>query len=334
MVGAADGDQAGECQADLQTDLGLAGRVPRQADPPAGKPGQRAPLTATGPLPPMSTAGGPWPTAPAPTIPDRAGPPAPGAPGRGGPAALDETCPPAAGGERRTWRGPSGGTIVRGTGELLITLGLVVALFLAYELWITDVFQARTQSRLHNRLAATWAVPARPAAPAPPPPAPPLHPALGAGFAVLHIPRLGAGYAPVVVEGVGAEQLQEGPGHYPGTAMPGQIGNFVVSGHRTTYGKPFNRLDELRPGDPLVVEISDRYFVYRMTRSEVVAPTRLDVTYPVPEQLGKTPTSAVMTMTTCNPKYSAKTRLIVFGTLDKTVMKAPGVGVPFEPAEG
>jgi sortase A len=223
---------------------------------------------------------------------------------------------------------------VRGAGELLITLGLVVALFLAYELWITDIFQARTQSRLHNKLAATWAAPAQPATPAPPPPAAPPHPAVGAGFAELHIPRLGADYAPVIVEGVGEAQLQEGPGHYPGTAMPGEMGNFVVSGHRTTYGKPFNELDELRPGDPVVVEVSDRYYVYRMTRAEVVAPTRLDVTYPVPEQAGKVPTAAVMTMTTCNPKYSAKTRLIVFAKLDKTVMKAPGVGVPFEPVEG
>ncbi|WP_157734902.1 class E sortase [Pseudofrankia inefficax] len=236
------------------------------------------------------------------------------------------------GGRRR--RARIGGAVVRGAGELLITLGLVVALFLAYELWITDIFQARTQSRLHNKLAATWAAPARPAAPAPPPPAAPLHPAVGEGFAELHIPRLGAGYAPVIVEGVGEAQLQEGPGHYPGTAMPGEIGNFVVSGHRTTYGKPFNELDELRPGDPVVVEVSDRYYVYRMTRAEVVAPTRLDVTYPVPEQAGKVPTAAVMTMTTCNPKYSAKTRLIVFAKLDKTVMKAPGVGVPFEPVEG
>jgi sortase A len=116
--------------------------------------------------------------------------------------------------------------------------------------------------------------------------------------------------------------------------MPGETGNFVVSGHRTTYGKPFNRLDEMRPGDPVVVEVSDRYYVYRVTRSEVVQPTALDVTYPVPEQPGRAPTSAVMTMTTCNPKYSAATRLIVFSKLDKTVMKAPGVRVPYEPVGG
>ncbi|WP_052711110.1 class E sortase [Pseudofrankia sp. DC12] len=324
MAGAADGDQIGEHPAGRLAEPGLASRVPRQADPldgdrvaPAGSGAIElswpAPAAAGDVRPAAASAPSDQPTSPSPSPSPSPVPPAPG--GRPGGA--------------RT-----GGAVVRGVGELLITLGLVVALFLAYELWITDIFQARTQSRLHNKLAATWAAPARPATPAPPPPAAPLHPAVGDGFAELHIPRLGAGYAPVIVEGVGEAQLQEGPGHYPGTAMPGEIGNFVVSGHRTTYGKPFNELDELRPGDPVVVEVSDRYYVYRMTRSEVVAPTRLDVTYPVPEQAGKAPTAAVMTMTTCNPKYSARTRLIVFAKLDKTVMKAPGVGVPFEPGEG
>ncbi|OHV40761.1 class E sortase [Pseudofrankia sp. EUN1h] len=231
--------------------------------------------------------------------------------------------------------GRVGAAAVRAVGELLITLGLLVALFLAYQLWITDLFQARSQSRLHDRLTASWHGPATkpPAKPSQPPPATRPKPAVGQGFAVLHIPRLGDDYAPVVVEGVGEAQLEEGPGHYPGTAMPGETGNFVVSGHRTTYGKPFNRLDELRTGDPVVVEVSDRYYVYRMTRSEVVAPDRIDVTAPVPEHPGATPTAAVLTMTTCHPKYSAKSRLIVFASLDRTVMKAPGAGVPFASGE-
>jgi len=224
---------------------------------------------------------------------------------------------------------------VRAAGELLITAGLLVALFLVYQLWITDLFQARSQSRLHDRLAASWQTPSAkpPAKPSEPPPALRPDPAVGQGFAVLHIPRLGNDYAPVVVEGVGEPQLEEGPGHYPGTAMPGEIGNFVVSGHRTTYGKPFNRLDELRPGDPIVVEVADRYYVYRMTRSEVVAPNRLDVTDPVPERPGAIAEAAMMTMTTCHPKFSAKSRLIVFANLDKTVMKTPGGAVPFASGE-
>jgi sortase A len=330
MVGVADGDQTGEYQAGPLAEPGLADRLPRQADPPDGDLGfdrrrtDREPTLARldPPEPPAAPVDASAETLAEPSDPID--------------SSAAEATPIADSPDRRGRRQATRivGAVARGAGEALITLGLVVALFLAYELWITDIFQARTQSRLHNKLAASWAAPARPAAPAAPPPAAPLHPAVGEGFAELHIPRLGAGYAPVIVEGVGEAQLQEGPGHYPGTAMPGEIGNFVVSGHRTTYGKPFNELDELQPGDPVVVEISDRYYVYRMTRSEVVAPTRLDVTYPVPEQAGEAPTSALMTMTTCNPKYSATTRLIVFAKLDKTVMKAPGVRVPFEAGEG
>jgi sortase A len=306
MVGALGGDPVDARHAVGATDPALTGRVPRQPSPPDAAPPTQTMLPVDTELP-GETGGA-------------------GEPGATGAAPRE---PPA---RRRHAGRPR--MIVRVAGELLITAGLLVGLFLVYQLWITDLFQARTQARLHSRLAAAWTAPSGPAPGRAAPPAVRPHPSLGQGFAVLHVPRFGAGYAPVIVEGVGEAQLQEGPGHYPGTAMPGEIGNFVVSGHRTTYGKPFNQLDELRPGDPIVVEVSDRYYVYRLTRSEVVRPTALDVTDPVPEQPGRTPSSAVMTMTTCNPKYSAATRLIVFASLEKTVMKAPGVGVPFEPAGG
>jgi sortase A len=308
MVGALDGDPVDARHADGAAAPALTACVPRQPLPPDA-----------GPPTPMML--------PADTeVPGETG----GADQRGATDATPRR-PPA-----RRRRAGRPGMIVRAVGELLITAGLLVGLFLVYQLWITDIVQARTQARLRSRLAAAWTAPARPAPgrAASPPPAVRPHPSLGQGFAVLHVPRFGADYAPVIVEGAGEAQLQEGPGHYPGTAMPGEIGNFVISGHRTTYGKPFNELDELRPVDPIVVEVSDRFYVYRLMRSEVVQPTALDVTDPVPERPGRPPSSAVMTMTTCNPKYSAATRLIVFASLEKTVMKAPGVGVPFEPAGG
>ncbi|WP_230203064.1 class E sortase [Parafrankia discariae] len=208
----------------------------------------------------------------------------------------------------------------------MITAGVVVVLFLVYQLWITDLLAARTQSDLRKDLTTAWAH--KPALPAPtgkaeaPPAVPPVD--LGEGLAVLRVPRFGADYAPVVVEGVSADALRRGPGHFPGTAMPGEVGNFVVSGHRTTYGKPFSRVDELRMGDPIVVEVADRYFTYRVTRSEVVDPHRLDVTYPVPEHPGVAPTSAMMTLTTCHPRFSARSRLIVFAELDETTDKTDG----------
>nr|MDT0667201.1 sortase [Micromonospora sp. DSM 115978] len=143
-------------------------------------------------------------------------------------------------------------------------------LFIVYQLWVTGLFQARTQDRLRDELARSWSEESTDA------PAEPLVERGGAdpgalssdatangALAVLRIPEFGDGYAPVVVEGVTVEALELGPGHYPGTALPGEIGNFVVSGHRTTYGAPFSRLDELDAGDPVVVEARDRYFTYR-----------------------------------------------------------------------
>jgi sortase A len=262
--------------------VGGAGLVPAQFAP------RRASVDATRPAPAATHED----EAPAP---DRA-------------AGTSASTPPPVGVPRRA-QGPVA-VVARSIGELLITAGLVVALFLGYQLWITDIFQARTQARLHHELSQTWSAPA-----------------VGDGFAVLRIPRFGADYAPVVVEGNSEAELRNGPGHYPDTAMPGEVGNFVVSGHRTTYGKPFSRLDEMRPGDPIVVEVQDRYYIYRMTRSEVVAPNRLDIVGPVPEHPGARPTEAVITMTTCHPRYSAQSRLIVFGVLDRTVGKS--AGVPF-----
>lgn len=223
-------------------------------------------------------------------------------------------------------------------GELMMTAGAVVVLFIVYQLWVTGLFQARTQERLHNELARTWSAPADPSADSPglgtptvgtgpPPSAEPSGP-----LAVLHIPAFGAGYAPVVVEGVATADLKLGPGHYPGTALPGEVGNFVVSGHRTTYGAPFSRLDELRPGAPIVVEVKDTYFTYLVTGSEIVSPNQVDVIAPVPSQPDVAPTKALMTFTTCHPKFSAASRLIVFAELTATRPKSSGP--PPELAEG
>jgi len=222
-------------------------------------------------------------------------------------------------------------------GELLVTLGVVVLLFAAYELWGTGVYTAAQQSDLHRQLEQSWAsataAPVSPGAgttgqPSPgatattvPSPSPSYdikHVPIGAGLAVLRIPRFGPDYDKVIVQGVGTEDLKRGPGHYPGSAFPGEVGNFVVSGHRTTYGAPFNRIDELRAGDPIVVQTATNWYVYRVTASEIVQPTAVDVVSPVPHHIGEKATAAVMTMTTCNPKYSAAQRLIVYASLDST----------------
>lgn len=201
--------------------------------------------------------------------------------------------------------------ITRGLGELLITVGLVLLLFVGYELYGTSIYTDRQQSQLLEEIERNWRRPAAVAGDVP-------------GVAVLRIPRLGDGYKKVVVEGVSPDDLKKGPGHMPDTAQPGEVGNFVVSGHRTTYGAPFNRLDELRTGDAIVVETREQWLVYRMTEQRIVDPSAIEVTYPVPGQLGARPTDRLLTLTTCNPKYSAKTRLIVHAKLEDTRPRSAG----------
>jgi sortase A len=212
-------------------------------------------------------------------------------------------------------------TFLRGLGQTLITAGVVILLFVSYELYFTGVETARAQKHLTTAIESEWGAghgsyktPQDLLKPIP----------LGSGVAVLRVPRLGKDWAKVVVEGVTVKDLRKGPGHYPGTALPGQVGNFVISGHRTTYGAPFNRIDELRAGDAIVVETRDTWYTYRVASSEVVRPSAVDVTYPVPHHQGEKPKVAMITLTSCNPKYSARTRIIVYGTLAATQPKSAG----------
>lgn len=245
--------------------------------------------------------------------------------------------------------------VVRTTGELLITAGLVLLLFVAYELWGTGVHTARAQAAAQDKLEQTWAsgglfpgeleIPgptvgpdpgdpsgspsASPSQPGPSarPTQPPEIP-LGTGLARLRIPRFGASYQWIVGEGVTVANLKDGPGHYPRTALPGQVGNFVVSGHRTTYGAPFSRVEDLQPGDAIVVETAKTWYTYRVRSSEIVEPTRVGVTLPVPNDPGADPTEALMTITTCHPRLSAKQRYIVYAGLDATLAKSTGALPP------
>lgn len=211
-------------------------------------------------------------------------------------------------------------TALRGIGQTLITFGVVLLLFCVYELSFTNVYTGREQDRLGEDLRSAWQAPA-PAAVDAQPGVP-----IGSGLAVLWIPRVGmsGSNAKVVVEGVGTEDLKRGPGHYPGTALPGAIGNSVISGHRTTYGAPFHRIDELQVGDAIVVETRDMWFTYRMTRQQIVAPTAVEVTYPVPGNRTARPTARLMTLTTCHPKFSARSRLVVSARLQTTLPKSAG----------
>lgn len=209
--------------------------------------------------------------------------------------------------------------LVTVTGEVLITLGVVVLLFVVHVLYGTGLRTEREQRTLGQALERTWSA----VAPVDPTLGYPDVP-LGAGLAKIYLPRLGRDYVKVVVQGSGVEDLKKGPGHYPSTALPGEVGNVGIAGHRTTYGAPFHDVDALRPGDAVVLETRDSWFTYRVLGSEVVRPSRSDVLLPVPGRPGERATRRLLTLTTCHPRYSARQRLVVRAELAERLPKTAG----------
>ena len=124
-------------------------------------------------------------------------------------------------------------------------------------------------------------------------------------LAWMRVPVLGL--EAVVFEGVTTSTLSKGPGHMPGTPLPGQPGNAVISGHRTTYGRPFYDFDRLTPGDRIEVETVLGNHVYEVRESFIVEPSDVWV---VEDRTG-----GWLTLTTCHPKFSARERLIVVAEL-------------------
>ena len=167
-----------------------------------------------------------------------------------------------------------GRTMVRGAGELLITLGVVVLLFVLYEVYVTDLFGERKQAEATVAVDRVWAQAEATATVVQPGSAqmvtdprervPQYDTTVGEGFAKLRIPMLGADYVFTVVEGTDPDDLYIGPGHYPETQLPGEQGNFAVAGHRVSKGSPFNDLGLLNSCDAIVVETRDDWFVYRV----------------------------------------------------------------------
>lgn len=209
---------------------------------------------------------------------------------------------------------------VHWVGEVLITLGVVALLFVAYLVFWTNVQADARAQTLTDDLLQRWdrahaTGTADPGAVAM---------VAGQPFAIMRIPRLGAGWSSPVIEGVTLPDLAEGVGHYPGTAGPGQLGNFSVAGHRRTHGQPFANLQMLRPGDKIVVETATAVYVYQVDNdpnATIVLPTDVWVIEPVPGKPAATPTRALITLTTCNPTWNSTHRMIVFGHLISTRLK-------------
>jgi len=218
--------------------------------------------------------------------------------------------------------------VLKAAGWTMIGLGVLIMLFLGYQLFGTNFLTARSQDQgqeaveehfvaAQDEIEVVDTLPpsqvddnGSPQDPAPQDEPPVVHysepiPQEGLAFGVMTIPKIDAEH--VLFEGVDTGTLKKGPGHMPWTPLPGQPGNAVVSGHRTTYGAPFFDLDQLEPGDEILVETALGLHTYVVRSSFIVAPTAVEVTDPK--------RGAWLTLTTCNPRFSARERLIISAEL-------------------
>jgi sortase A len=210
-------------------------------------------------------------------------------------------------------------------GELCMTAGAVVLLFLAYLVWGTAMVAGQHQRTFAAELQQQWRAQSqwrwqnhhrtllR---------APRIHLVTGQPFAFIRIPRFGHAWRFAIVQGTGLDQLALGPGHVPGTGLPGRLGNFAVAAHRVTAGNPFYHLPDLRPGDKVLIDTSAITYVYQVSRTERVLPNDTSVLDAVPGHPARRPVQAMITLITCDPPWTGTHRIIVFGTLSDEIPRA------------
>jgi len=185
-------------------------------------------------------------------------------------------------------------------GELLITAGVLVFLFLGWQLWLNDLIVGTDQNNVGTALGESWVggVPAHQHTTVDASfgePVVAIAPANAVQFAVMYVPRFGPDYARSISEGVETAK---------------------VAAHRTTHGAPFKALATLQVGDKIYVQTQDGYYTYNFRGLEYVRPTGVGVLDPVPQFAGVAPTDRFLTMTSCNPMFSASERIIAYAALD------------------
>ena len=218
--------------------------------------------------------------------------------------------------------------LVQIAGELLITVGVVLLLFVAWQLWWTNVESDAKQTETIRNFAqelggSEGPVASDPAGGTPSAPTdygPPKvaeAPGHGGTIGIMYIPRFGADYTRPIVQGTSTDVLDTlGLGHYSETAMPGATGNFAVAGHRQTHGAVLDNIHTLVPGDKIYVQTKDGFYVYVFRNNQIVLPSATDVLLPVPTQPAARPTEAYLTMTSCNPRFGSQERIIAYSLLD------------------
>ena len=185
-------------------------------------------------------------------------------------------------------------------GRTMIVAGLLLLSFVAYQLWGTGIVEGRSQTAIAKQFVKPQ----------------PIQPQLGGLVGRITIPSIGV--SKYVVAGVRLKDLERGPGLFPGSPMPGQKGNVAIAGHRTTFGAPFSRIDELRGNEKIILESKDGTFTYIVNgEPKIVLATDTAV--------AKTtnPDSATVTLVSCYPKWTSTKRIVVVATLDSTVLPLP-----------
>lgn len=202
--------------------------------------------------------------------------------------------------------------VVSFIGELLITAGVIMALFVVYSLWWTNVLADREAKRQANHVRHNWAKPAGPGA---------LDTKDGIGF--LHVPSMKNGEV-LVKPGTGTGVLNEGVAGFYRDPVPAAMpwdkqGNFTLAAHRDGHGAKFHNIDKIETGDPVVFETRDVWYVYKVY-GELKETSRfnVDVLDAVPKESGKTAPGRYLTLTTCTPVYTSDYRYIVWAELERT----------------
>lgn len=242
-----------------------------------------------------------------------------------------------------------GGVIVGTIGELLVTAGVLIGLFVLWQLWWTDVVALREQREM--LVALEWAAPPTLAEIEAAPPSPERRddipvlpePEFGEIFGQIYIPRFGTDFVTPLAGGVDRRQILDviGVGHFPDTAMPGDLGNFATAGHRTTFGRPYNLIAELQPGDAIVIRTADYWYVYRHVSSVVVYPRQVEVISPIPyrgidgefylrpgDLMPEHLTERWMTLASCHPMFSARERFVAHAIFDFWMPVSEGIPAP------
>lgn len=209
-------------------------------------------------------------------------------------------------------------------GELLLTSGALVLLHLVWQLWWTDLAAFKAHDEILQRTRSVFEqsvsdVPGDRAQTA----AEPFDTEMPQAEYIVHLPTIEAVHP--VVDDVDEHSLSLGVlGHYPETQLPGEVGNFALAGHRTTYGRPLWAIADLKPGDPLVVETAEKYYVYSFDRHEIVYPYQVEILAPKPGFPDEEADSASMTLMACHPRFSAAQRIVAYSSLVREYDRADG----------